>query len=156
VVRAKLLEVAQAGGLLIAPLGTVDSPPEGRQMEHSVRRAGKGRIAMPLQKWEDPFTLVDQVHVLLSHREDPVQVWNGSDMDTFYVANPKEDQAVTHLIPYASGQTLPITLSFRKAWRGARVVTLNGATAVQPVKGQLGTEIGVREFTDYAVVELEA
>ena len=54
---------------------------------------------MPLEKWEDPFTLVDQVHVLVSHREDPVQVWNGSDMDLFYVTSPKEDQAVTHLIP---------------------------------------------------------
>jgi len=134
----------------------VDSPPEERRMEHSMRRAGKGRIAMPLEKWEDPFTLVDQVHVLLSHREDPVQVWNGSDMDTFYVASPKEDRAVTHLVPYASGATLPITLSFRKAWRRARVATLNGETAVQPVKGPLGMEIAVREFTDYAVVELEA
>jgi hypothetical protein len=155
-VRARLLEFAQSGGLLIAPLGTVDTPPEGRQMEHTVRRAGKGCIAMPLENWEDPFTLVDQVHVLLSHREDPVQVWNGSDMDTFYVASPKEDRAVTHLIPYASGQTLPITLGFRKAWRRARVLTLNGETAVQPVKSQLGVEIAVREFTDYAVVELEA
>jgi hypothetical protein len=155
-VRAKLLEFAQAGGLLIAPLGTVDSPPEERRMEHSVRRAGKGRIAMPLEKWEDPFTLVDQVHVLVSHREDPVQVWNGSDMDTFYVASPQEDQAETHLIPYAAGPTLPITLGFRKSWRRARVVTLNGEGAVQPVKGQLGMEIAVPEFTDYAVVVLEA
>jgi len=155
-VRTKLLEFAQSGGLLIAPLGTVDSPPDERRMEHTVRRAGKGRIAMPLEKWEDPFTLVDQVHVLVSHREDPVQVWNGSDMDLFYVTSPKEDQAVTHLIPYASGPTLPITLSFRKTWRRARVVTLNGATAAQPVKGQLGMEIAVPEFTDYAVVELEA
>jgi hypothetical protein len=125
-VRARLLEFAQAGGLLIVPLGTVDSPPEERRSEHSVRRAGKGRIAMPLDKWEDPFTLVDQVHVLLSHREDPVQVWNGPDMDIFYLASPKEDQAVAHLVPYASGRTLPITLSFRKQYRRARVVTLDG------------------------------
>ena len=111
---------------------------------------------MPLQKWEDPFTLVDQIHVLVSHREDPVQVWNGGDMDTFYVANPAEDRAVVHLIPYASGPTLPITLGLRKAYRRARVFTLSSEMAVRPARGPLGFEIPVREFTDYAVVELEA
>lgn len=155
-VRAKLLEFAQAGGLLIAPFGTVDTPPEERRAEHTVRRAGKGRIAMPLDKWEDPFTLVDQVHVLLSHREDPVQVWNGADMDIFYLSSPKEDQAIAHLVPYASGRTLPVTLSFRKTWRRARMVTLKAAATLQPARGQLGTEIAVPEFIDYAVVELEA
>ena len=154
-VRTKLLEFAQAGGLLIAPLGTVDTPPDERRSEHSVRRAGKGRVAMPLQKWEDPFTLVDQVHVLLSHREDPVQMWNGADVDAFYVASPNQDRAVARLVPYASGPTLPITLSFRKTYRRARVVTLAGEKAVQPARGQLGTEIAVPEFTDYAEVELE-
>ena len=155
-VLARLLEFAQAGGLLIVPLGTVQSPPEERRSEHTVRRAGKGRIAMPLDKWEDPFTLVDQVHVLLSHREDPVQVWNGPDMDTYYVAGPNEGQAVAHLIPYASGATLPITLSFRQTYRRARLVTLDRQTTVQPTRGPLGTEIAVPEFTDYAAVELEA
>jgi hypothetical protein len=152
----KLLEFAQAGGLLIVPQGTVDAPPEERKAEHTLRRVGKGRVAMPLQKWEDPFSLVDQIHVLVSHREDPVQVWNGSDMDTFYVANPAEDRAVVHLIPYASGPTLPITLGLRKTYRRARVFTLSSEMAVRPARGPLGFEIPVREFTDYAVVELEA
>jgi hypothetical protein len=134
----------------------VDAPPEERKAEHTLRRLGKGYVAMPLQKWEDPFTLVDQIHVLVSHREDPVQVWNGSDMDTFYVANPAGDRAVVHLIPYASGPTLPITLGLRKAYRRARVLTLSSEMAVRPARGPLGFEIAVREFTDYAVVELEA
>jgi hypothetical protein len=155
-VRAKLLEFAQAGGLLIVPQGTVDAPPEERKAEHTLRRVGKGRVAMPLRKWEDPFTLVDQVHVLVSHREDPVQVWNDSDMDTFHVANPAEDRAVVHLIPYASGPSLPITLGLKKAYRRARVLTLSAEMAVRPARGPLGFEIPVREFTDYAVVELEA
>jgi hypothetical protein len=154
--RAKLLEFAQAGGLLIAPRGTVDSPPERRLAEHTVRSFGKGRVAMPLQKWEDPFLLPDQVHVLVGHREDPLQVWNTASMDTFSVASPKDDQAAVHLIPYASGPTLPITLSFRRTYRRARVVTLDGESPAQAARGRLGTELAVRPFTDYAVVELEA
>ena len=155
-VRAKLVEFAQAGGLLIVPQGTVDAPPEERKAEHSLRRLGKGRVAMPLQKWEDPFTLVDQVHVLVSHREDPVLVWNDSDMDIFQVANPAANRAVVHLIPYDNGPTLPITLGLKKAYRRARVLTLSSEMAVRPARGPLGLEIPVREFTDYAVVELEA
>ena len=119
--RTKLLEFAQAGGLLIAPRGTVDSPAERKLAEHNLHRHGKGRVAMPLQKWEDPFLLPDQVHVLVGHREDAMQVWNGASMDTHYVASPKEDQAMVHLVPYASGRTLPITINFRKTYRRVRV-----------------------------------
>jgi hypothetical protein len=36
------------------------------------------------------------------------------------------------------------------------VLTLNSETAVRPARGPLGFEIAVREFTDYAAVELEA
>jgi hypothetical protein len=155
-VRAKLLEFAQNGGLLIVPRGTVDAPSERRVAGHTVRRFGKGRIAMPLQKWEDPFLLPDQVHVLLGHREDPVRVWNGGSLDHYYLASPKEDQAVLHLIPYASGPTLPMTLGFSKPWRRAKVVSLAGESVAAPAKGPLGVEIEVRPFNDYALVELEA
>jgi hypothetical protein len=63
---------------------------------------------------------------------------------------------VVHLIPYANGPTLPITLGLKKAYRRARVLTLSSEMAVRPARGPLGLEIPVREFTDYAVVELEA
>jgi hypothetical protein len=36
------------------------------------------------------------------------------------------------------------------------VLTLSSEMAVRPARGPLGLEIPVREFTDYAVVELEA
>jgi hypothetical protein len=158
-VRARLLEFAQAGGLLIAPPGTVDAPAEERRSEHTLRRAGKGRVAMPLEKWDDPFVLVDQVHVLLSHREDPLQLWNAPDMDTYYLADPKEERAVVHLVPYASGRTPRVTLGLQKRYRRARIHTLGtgaGPRTVTPVNGQLGIEIAVPEFADYAAVELEA
>jgi hypothetical protein len=154
--RSRLLAFAQSGGLLIAPIGTVGTPPEETRLEHGIRRYGRGRIAMPVEKWTDPFTLVDQVHVLLSHREDVIRVWNAADMDTYYLASPKEDRAVTHLIPYASSRTPQIVLGFNRPFRSARVLTLEGERVVQPLKGQLGIEIPVPEFTDFAAVTLEA
>ena len=155
-VNAKLLAFAQAGGLLIAPPGTIATPAEETRSAHSIRRFGKGRIAMPVEKWSDPFVLADQVHVLLSHREDVVQLWNAADMDTFYLASPKEDRAVTHLIPYASGRTPEIVLGFKKSYRSAHLLTLDEERAVRPVKGQMGIEIPIDGFTDYAALVLEA
>jgi hypothetical protein len=154
-VRVKLLEFARAGGLLVAPLGTVDAPSERSMVAHSVRRFGKGRVAMPLEKWDDPYVLVDQVHLLLSHREDAVRVWNAPDMDFYYLAGPK-GQSVIHLVPYAGGKTPPITVGVEAAFKTARVCTLTAEKAVRAAKGSLGFEIPVGEFTDYAAVELEA
>ena len=153
--RARLLEFARAGGLLIAPRGTVDAPAERRLAEHSVRGYGKGRVAMPLQKWEDPFTLVDQVHVLVSHREDPVRVWNGGDLDVFHLTSPRRDRALTHLVPYASGRTLSITLGYSSPYRRARVLTPASETAAPLVRAEMGLEVQLSPFVDYAAVELE-
>lgn len=155
-VRTKLIEFARAGGLLICPLRTVDTAPDETRMDHSIRRFGKGRIAMPLFKWEDPFVLVDQVHVLLGFREDVVQVWNANDIDAYCLANPKNDKAVANLVPYASGQTPQIVLGFRKSYRSARLCTLDSEIPIKPVKGRLGIEIPLGEFTDYAALVLEA
>jgi hypothetical protein len=154
--RKRLLAFAQAGGLLIAPPGMVDTPPEETRSEHNIRRFGKGRIAMPVEKWSDPFVLTDQVHVLLSHREDAIQLWNAADIDTYYLASPKEDRAVTHLIPYASGRTPEIVLGFKKSYRSAHLLTLDEERTVRPVKGQMGTELPIDGFTDYAALVLEA
>ena len=62
---------------------------------------------------------------------------------------------MVHLIPYASGKTQPVTFGFSRAYRSARVRTLDSETVVKPVKGELGVEIPVGEFSSYAAVELE-
>jgi len=134
----------------------VGTPPEETRAEHSIRRHGKGRIAMPVEKWSDPFLLVDQVHVLVGHREDAIQVWNAADLDSYYQASPKEDRAVTHLVSYSSGRTARIVVGFNKPYRSARVLAPGSERAVKPVKGRIGIEIPVAEFTDYAAVVLEA
>jgi hypothetical protein len=154
--RAKLLEFAQAGGLLIVPKGTVDSAPEKRLAGHTLRRHGKGIVAMPLQKWEDPFLLPDQVHVLVGHREDALQIWNAGSLDVYHLESPAGDRAVVHLVQYASGPTLPLTLGFGKAYRRARLVTLGGEAQAAVERGALGAEVAVKPFTDYAALELEA
>ena len=123
--------------------------------EHAIHSLGRGRVITPLDKWEDPFTLVRQVQLLLSIREDSVQVWNGGDMNSHYVATPDGRRAVVHLIPYASGNTQPVTIGVRERYRAARVITSASTTPVTITPGGLGFEIPVGEFSCFAAVELD-
>jgi hypothetical protein len=152
---AKLLEFARGGGLVIAPRGIVDAPVAERKAEHGLCQVGKGRVAMPLDKWDDPFLLVAQVHVLVGHRHDVVRVWNAGSTDTYFVASKADKKALVHLIPYASGRTQPITLGFSEPYRSARIIRLDAEEAVKSARGPLGTEIPVGEIGDYAAVLLE-
>ncbi len=120
-VRTKLLAFAEKGGLLISPRGILKTDPEERRMGYQVHRAGKGRVAVPPDAWYDPYGLVQQVHLLMSHREDVVRIWNGSDVGSYYVANPKGDRGVVHLVQYGSGRTQPVTVGLSKPYRQARV-----------------------------------
>ena len=154
--RAALLRFAENGGTVFAPRGTLQTQPAATSQEHAIHQLGRGRVITPLDIWEDPFALVRQVQLLLSMREDVVQVWNGGDMNSHYLSSPDGRRGVVHLLPYASGLTLPITIGPRQPCRTARVTTLAGTRAVNPVAGALGVEIPVGEFSGFAAVELEA
>lgn len=153
--RAVLLRFAETGGTVFAPRGTVRTPPAATSQEHAIHQFGGGRVITPLDKWEDPFALVRQVQLLLSFREDVVQVWNGGDMNSHYLSSPDGRRGVVHLIAYASGPTLPVTIGLQQPCRSARVTTLAGTRAVTPAAGALGVEIPVGEFSSFAAVELD-
>jgi hypothetical protein len=153
--RSTLLRFAENGGSVFAPRGLVQAKPLETRQAHAIHPLGRGRVITPLDKWEDPFTLARQVHLLLSIREDVVQVWNGGDMNSHYLSSPDGRRAVVHLIPYASGNTQPVTIGVRKAYRSARVTTPASTTPANAVQGGLGFEIPVGEFSSYAVIELD-
>jgi hypothetical protein len=153
--RAALLRFAESGGTVFAPRGTVQGQPLERAQAHSVYATGRGRVIVPVEKWEDPFALARQVHLLLSMREDVVQVWNGGDMNSHYLSGPDGRHAVVHLIPYASGPTQPVTIGVRKAYSAARVTTAAATAPVKAVPGGLGIEIPVGEFSAFACIELD-
>jgi hypothetical protein len=154
-VLKRLLAFVEAGGFLISPRGIVKTNPVETRMQYQFHRLGKGQIAVPPDAWYDPYLLVRQVHLLMSHRLDVVRIWNGSDVGSYHLASPKGERGVVHLIQYGSARTQPVTLGFDKPYRAARVYNLESETVVKPVKGQLGVEIPVGEFTDYAAVEVE-
>ena len=125
-------------------------------MTYQVYRTGKGRVAVPQEAWYAPYLLVREVHLLMSHREDVVRVWNGSDVDSYSLATPKADRGVVHLVQYGGARTQPVTIGISKPYRTARVFNLESEKVVKPVRGELGLEIPVGELSAYAAVELEA
>lgn len=154
-IRDKFLQFVEAGGLLVSPRGVVKEAPKETFQNYQIHRLGKGRIAVPKEAWYDPFLLVAEVQLLLGNRENVVQVWNGAGMNSHYAADAKGGRGVVHLLPYVSGLTQPVTLGFSRAFRSARVCTPDSETVVKPVRGGLGFEIPVTEFSTYAAVELE-
>jgi hypothetical protein len=154
--RNTLVRFAENGGTVLAPRGLVQAKPVETRYDHAIHAVGRGRVITPIDKWEDPFTLVRQVQLLLSVREDVVQVWNGGDMNSHYLSTPDGRRAVVHLIPYASGSTPPVTIGVRERYRAARVTTAVSTTPVKIAAGGLGFEIPVGEFSCFAAVELDA
>jgi hypothetical protein len=154
--QKKFLEFAEAGGLVVSPRGILKTDPDERRLGYQIHRVGKGRVAVPLDPWDDPYRLVREVHLLMSHREDVVRLWNGSDVGSYFVASPKGDRGVVHLVQYGSNRTQQVAIGVAKPYRRARVYDLESEKTVKPVKGELGFEIPVGEFQAYAAVELEA
>jgi hypothetical protein len=154
--REKFLEFARAGGLIISPMGIVKEEAKESFMAYHVHRLGKGRVAVPKEAWTDPFMLVAEVQLLMSNRENVVQVWNGGAMNSHYLVDANQSRGVVHLIHYSSGPTQPVTLGFSARYRAAKVYTLESEKVVRPVRGELGIEVAVGEFSSYAAVEVQA
>ncbi len=154
--REKLLAFAAGGGLLIWPPRPAGTAPAESKLGYDIYRHGKGRIAVPKEPWFDPYLLVGEVHLLLSHRQDVVRIWNGGTMNSHYVASHDGKRGVVHLVNYSDRQRLEtVTLGFADDYRSARVFSADGTTTVGTVRRRLGTEVPVPPFSLYTAVELE-
>ena len=153
--RRKLLAFVNDGGLLISPAGFPESPPAETRHGYDIHRHGNGSIATPKEEWADPYVLAGEVHLLLSHREDVVRIWNGGAINLHYTASRDGNKAVVHLVDYSRRRRLDaVTLGFARPFSSARVFTLESSKNVEPIKRRLGTEIPLPPFSTYAAVEL--
>lgn len=153
--REKLWEFAHQGGMLILPSHKTDSQPAETRMSHHIFPAGKGSIAAPVEEWYDPYVLAERVHLLISHREDVVRLWNAGSLSFHYLEALNRGEAVVHLINYSRGKSLnAVTLGLREGCRSARFVTPEGVKEIQPVSVRQGIELPLPAFTDYAAVAI--
>jgi hypothetical protein len=151
-----LLAFVHQGGTLIAPPGYPEAAATQEQHGYGIHPHGAGRIATPKQEWGDPFLLAGEVHLLMSHREDVLRVWNGGLMNSYYLASPDGKQAVVHLVNYNLRSRLDtVTLGLAKPFETAEVHTVDSAATVKPVARRLGAEVPLPPFTTYSAVQLK-
>jgi hypothetical protein len=118
-----LLKFAQSGGLLILPAtaaSAVASFPEAgiHDGAFKIHTVGKGRAAVALKTWSDPYVLAGDVHLLMSRSHDPYRIWNAVSTHV-HVTGPM-DSAVAHVLNYTgrvSGH--PVSLWIKGGFRTA-------------------------------------
>jgi len=161
--RRKLLAFVRAGGLLIANhqwtplLGEAAEGDAYRRFQ--VRRLGRGRLAVAREAMLDAYAAVMDVHLLLSHRWDPVQFFNAGSVNSHYAASPDGRRAVVQLLNYAMRPAgHPVSVSFPVRYRAARLWTLEASEPAPLKLGRAGrgVEAYLPPLQAYAAVELEA
>ena len=160
--RQDLLTFVQKGGLLIAPSNwkmTEGVPsPENPQEGYQMRRLGSGRVALAKQEWQDPYEVATEAHLMLSHSNDLVRLWNAGGTNSMYTASPDGSKSLVQIVNYSvGGQNDSISLWLKQPYRSARFSSLS---ANEPVSLQKVTEFGEAElhlpaFPVYGAVELE-
>ena len=125
--RGVLSGFAEQGGLLVAGKGwgAVGGRPE-RGDDHpryTVRRVGKGRVAVATDAEDDPYLVVQDAVVLLSHRHDLVRFWNGGAVRACLSATPDGRRALLQLVFYANARAGDSTVRVAGAYRSAKLYT---------------------------------
>jgi len=160
--QAKLMAFVRGGGMLFAtskwakPEGTL--VPDEPHLTFSQRALGKGRLFISKEEQPDPYDAVQDIQILMSHRQDVLRLYNGSSMNCYYTGSPQGREGVVHLLNYSrrpgGGGAL---LYMREPYRTARFVSPEMASAVElkwVSQENGGAELSMPQISAYGVAEL--
>lgn len=161
--RQKLIAFVKGGGILFVPAKWPN--PEGSAIPaeayllFGLRTLGKGRLAVAKEDEPDPSDFVAHIQIIMSHRYDPLHLYNGSSVNCLYQISPQGRQAVVHLLNYSRRrEDLNAYLYMRAPFRSSRFVSPEVASPVVlelvPEEGG-GVDLSVPPFAVYGAVELE-
>lgn len=157
----RLERFARQGGLLVCR----DSARGGLRVEGAaaahprfrIHRCGKGRIALSLADWDDPYLLAQDVHLLMSRRNDVVRLFNPGSILSWPVISPDRRRLLVHLLNYSRhGAAHDVVV---QTWAPVTAASVEGpgaerrAAVVRREAG--GWEIGIEPFDSYCALELE-
>jgi len=165
--RAKLIAFAEAGGTLFVrakwpnPEGTpLTLSTEESYVLFNERTVGKGRLAVAKTDDIDPFFTCADIQAVLSHRNDPLRLYNGATMNCACQVSADGKQAAIHMLNYsrrASGEGVVIYM--KNPYKTARFVSPEiAAPAALTFAPQAagGAELPLPSFAVYGVVQLES
>jgi len=128
-------------------------------LEYQICKVGKGRVAVSLEDFGDPWRLAADAHVLLGRGHDLVRHANAGSMNITYAASADQSRVRLELVSYSLQRALnPVTLTLHG--RFAKALFRSCATpapATVPLAIEYGrTAIYLPHFTVCATVDLQA
>ena len=159
--RRQLEALVHDGRLLIAgpQWGGGPGSPAGRQEypNYELRTYGKGRVAVARTEPDDPYMLVNDAVLLLSHRYELLRFFNVGAVGSYLAAPPEGGGVLLQLVFYATQGPRDATVWVAGRYGAARLWTLDGTASrpleVHPVRG--GVEVHLPPASEYAALELE-
>lgn len=164
---AKLSAFARGGGLLIVSRAAARTFPGERDLDcavagYNLRAMGKGSVASPQRDWDDPFFVALDAHNLLSRRNDPVRVFNGSSLWLHYSADPRGTASLIQFVQFGGSRrgaaASPVSLRIQYPHRAVQIHTMDSDAArpLEPVRLDKVVEYHLPSFSVYAALEVTA
>jgi len=158
--RRRLLAFAAEGGTLVTPPGweTMDASEDDAWVpRYRVFRHGRGRVAVAREEPVDPQRLAEDAQLLMSHRHDPVRLFNTMNAVPHYCTSPDGGTGVLHLVSWSGDRLrMPVTAWFRRPWAQGRIWRMDAprpsSTERAVVEG--GVEFYVRAAPVYSALEV--
>lgn len=158
----KLDTFVREGGTLITPPGWEERgtlQEDAWPLRFRVLRHGRGRLAVAREGFSDPPVLAQDARLLMSHRHDPVRVFNAGAALSHYCLSKDRGSGVLHLVRFVSRYyRMPVTAWFRRAWTSARVWCPD-ATEARPCERKVvdsGVEFSLESVPEYCALEVSA
>ena len=160
--RGVLLKFAEHGGLLIVP--NTWERPDGALVSHDLEddyalvRVGNGRMAWARGSWQDPYRVAEEVHLLMSRRNDLVRLGNGASMSVCCTGSSDGRMMLVQLVSFdRRSSRVPVSLWVKPHFRAARLWKLGSSEPMilSAKTEQGGQELSLPPFATYAAVELE-
>jgi hypothetical protein len=162
--RAKLLAFARGGGILFVPSKWPN--PEGAPtaaeayLLFTLHALGKGRLAVCKEEQPDPYDLTMDMQNVMSHRNDPIRLYNASSMNFFFETSAQGKQGIIHLLNYSRRPASDGPLFYvKEPHRTARLVSPELASPAElhwNPQDAGGSELSLPKISVYGAVELES
>jgi hypothetical protein len=159
--HSQLLAFVRQGGLLIA--AEYWGPPEVKptkgdsSLRYDMYNLGTGQIAVAEEGFQAPDQVAVDTHLLLSHRNDIVRLYNPASVNCHSSIDPVHKRRLVQLVNYSVKPADSVTLWVNDQVKSARLWKpgTNGTVTVQGAEAAPGIDFRLPQLSLYCALEFE-